>query len=63
MGHISSGLIQHHLPLKYAVLLNSSNPGFHPLNRNFQEGEIEISVLNVPQVISIAYTHSQGLFK
>ena len=57
MGHISSGLIQDHLPLKYAVLLNSSNPGFHPLNRNFQEGEIEISVLNVPQVISIAYTH------
>ena len=53
---ISSGMIQDHLPLKHIVLLNSSNPGFHPLNRNFQEGEIEISVLNVPQLISIAYT-------
>lgn len=39
------------------MLLNSSNPGFHPLNSNFQDGEIEISVLNIPQVISIAYTH------
>ena len=54
---ISSGLIQDHLPLKHAVLLNSSDPKFHPLNHNFQEGEIEISTLSVPQVISIAYTH------